>query len=216
MINFIIAFDNQNIALGQYFEDCKNDIVALLNEQSHLVKSNLQIASNQCNKAYIDVAIPQLNSNPFIFVAYTHGIENGLRCDGVSFVSADNCCHFTNSLFYSTACLIGKKLAPELINNGCSVFVGYKDESEVIFEKDAYRPVFIECDNFALKMFLTKPNVTIGQSFEAMKNYYTNKIDFFMEMGEDILFISSLVANREALVCLGNKDLKKEDLFLSE
>ncbi len=213
MINVIIAFDNHNTVLGQYFEDCHKDIVALLDEQNYMVKLCEKIPSPQCNVAYIDITIPQLNPNPFVFVAYTHGVDNGLMCGGSSFVSVSNCHHFTNALFYSTACHIGKKLAPELINKGCKVFIGFKEESEV-FENASFRQTFIECDNFALKMFITS-NASIGQSFDAMKNHYSNKIDRLIELGEDPLFISALAANREALVCLGDKNIKKEDLFVS-
>ena len=212
MINIVIAFDNQNEALGQYFDDCNKDIVALLEEQKDLVKSYTSISSPRCNVAYIETCIPQLNSNPFIFIAFTHGIDDGLKCNGSTFVSIGNCGHFSNSLFYSTACLIGKRLAPELIDKGCKAFIGFREASEV-FQNSSYRQTFIECDNFALKMFLTS-DTTIGQSFDSMKNYYTSKIKHFIELGEDPLFIGALNANREALICLGDKNLKKEDFFL--
>jgi hypothetical protein len=215
MINFVIAFDNHNSGLGKYFEDCKDDIISLLDEQCHLVKSSLQIASHQCSEAHINITLPQLNSNPFIFIAYTHGADNGLRCNGVSFVSVNNCRHFVNSLFYSTACHIGKKLAPELINNGCRSFIGFIEESEVAFENPDDRKVFIDSDNFGIKMFLTL-NVTVGESFEAMKNFYTQKIDYYQETLKSPIIASYLVANREALICLGDRNMKKEDLFLSE
>ena len=214
MIKFVIAFDNQNTKLGQYFEDCKNDIAALLEEQSHLVKYHSQLPSNQCNEAYIDIAIPQLNPNPFIFVSYTHGTHNGLICNGNYFVSIVNSCYFANSLFYSTACFVGRKLAPELINNGCKTFIGFKDESKVIFENPVDRKVFIDSDNFGIKMFLTKSDATIGQSFESMKNYYTQKIDYYEYTLKNTIMASFLRENRDALVCLGDKNLKKEDLFV--
>jgi hypothetical protein len=214
MVNIVIAFDNHNAVLGQYFEDCQKDFVDLLDEQNHLVKSCSKVPSPQCNVAYIDIAIPRINSNPFIFVAYTHGVDDGLKCNGVPFVSVSNCRHFVNSLFYSTACLIGIKLAPELIDNGCKAFIGFKEESEV-FQNASYRQTFIECDNYALKMFMTS-DTTVGKAFDSMKNYYTNKIDHLIELGEDPLFIAVLTANRESLVCLGDRNLRKEDLFLSE
>ena len=62
MINIVIAFDNKNEVLGQYFDDCKKDIVDLLDEQKHLVSSCSEIQSAQCNVAYIDISIPQLSS----------------------------------------------------------------------------------------------------------------------------------------------------------
>ncbi len=78
MINVVIAFDNQNASLGSYFEACQRDIVTLLDEQQHLVKSLSSFTSRQCNAAYIDIHIPLLNHNPFMFVAYSHGANNGL------------------------------------------------------------------------------------------------------------------------------------------
>ena len=212
MINLVIAFDNQDSKLGRYFEDCRNDILSLLDEQNHLVKSILRMASNQCNEAYIDVVVSQLNPNPFIFVAYTHGTDDGLKCNGTSFVSVDNCHYFANTLFYSTACLIGRKLASELIAKGCKTFIGFKDKSEV-FECASYRQTFIECDNYALKMFLISDS-TIGKAFDSMKVHYTSKIDRLMELGEDIFYIAALRENRDALVCSGDRNLKKEDLFV--
>jgi hypothetical protein len=212
MLNIVIAFDNQNVVLGQYFEDCQRDIVALLDEQNHMVKLCSLVPSAKCNVAYIDIAIPQLNSNPFIFIVYTHGLDEELKCNGAAFITMDNCHHFANSLFYSTACLIGKKLAPELIKTGCKAFIGFKEETEV-FKNSLYRQTFIECDNYALKMFITS-NTSVGQSFDAMKNHYTTKIDRLVEFGEDPLFIGSLTANREALICLGDRDLKREDFFV--
>lgn len=98
---------------------------------------------------------------------------------------------------------------------GCKAFVGFNEETSVIFENLSYRQTFIECDNFALKMFMMMSDVSIGHAFNAMKNYYTNRIDRAMEFGEDIVFTSFLRENRDALICLGNKNLKKEDLFLS-
>lgn len=212
MINIVIAYDNQNAGLGQYFEDCKEDITTLLEEQNHLIKSCSKVPSPKCNEAYIDFAIPQLNSDPFVFVSYMHGIDDGLKCGGGFFISTNNCHHFTNSFFYSTACLIGRKLAPELIVKGCKAFIGFKEESEV-FKNASYRQTFIECDNYALKMFITS-NKTIGEAFVAMKDHYTKKIDRSLELGESPLFIGALIANREALVCLGNDTLKKEDFFV--
>lgn len=185
--------------------------MTLFEEHDQLVKSCSKIPSSQCNVAYIDMVIPIISVNPFIFIAYTHGIKDGLRCNGGSFVSVGNCQHFINSLFYSTACLIGKKLGPELINRGCKAFVGFKEESEV-FQNVSYRRTFMECDNFAIKMFISS-GASIGESFDAMKNYYTTKIDRLMEFGEDPLFIGALTANRESLVFLGDRALKKEDLF---
>ncbi|GHT04357.1 hypothetical protein FACS189423_06920 [Bacteroidia bacterium] len=215
MINVVIAFDDKDAALGKYFEDCQEDIFFILEDQSVFINSCFRVSQLKCNVSYIDTVISQLNCDPFIFIAYTHGIANGLRCNENSFVSVANGHHFSNSLFYSTACHIGKSLAPELIKKGCKAFIGFKEASSVIFKNANYRKIFLECDNFALKMFLTVPNTSIKQAFDAMKNYYTTKIDYLRDVLEDPIVAGYLLANREALICLGNENLKKEDLFLS-
>ena len=168
MINFVIAFDDENIELGSYFEDCKIDIVNFLSEQEGLVQSCCEVPTPNCNADYIVTEIPQLNPDSFVFIAYTHGVEDGLRCNGNSFVSTANAHHFVNSLFYSTACLAGRKLAPDLIAKGCKAFVGYREESEV-FENSSHKQTFIKCDNYAIKMLMTVPDATLGASFGAMK-----------------------------------------------
>lgn len=211
MINILIAYDNQNHNLGRYFEDCKSDLINFLDEHGELVNSISEIPSIRCNVAYIDLVIPKINQVPFIFVAYTHGISDGLRCNGDSFVSTENTHHFENSLFYTTACLSGRILAPDLINKGCKAFIGFKEESEV-FENNLYRQLFIECDNYALKKLIST-NATIGESYDSTKRFYSSKIDKLIELGEDPLYIAALVANKEALICIGDKNLKKEDIF---
>jgi hypothetical protein len=213
MINFVIVFDNQNPILGKYFEECKKDIVTLLDEQSHLVNSCHKAASNQCNVAYIDIVVPQINDNPFVFIAYTHGTDDALICNGNAFVSIDSCCCFCNSLFYSNACLIGKKLALELISIGCKTFIGYREESKVFFADETYKKICMDADNLALKLFLTEDGMSIGESVESVRKFYTTKLEYYLDI--DPIFAGILTANRDALVCLGDKNLKKEDLFLA-
>lgn len=211
MINIIIAYDNQDANLGIYHTECKNDIINLISEHIPFLNLTSEISSPQCNVAYIDINIPTLKPQPFIFIAYTHGKKDGLVCNGNSYVATTNSHHFENSLFYSTACLIGKELGPDLIDKRCKAFIGFKEESEV-FANEEYRNTFINCDNYAIKMLLTS-NATVGEAFNSMKNHHTSIIDHLLEIGENPLYIGALTANRDALICLGNKDLKKEDLF---
>lgn len=191
---------------------CREDIVELINEQ-RIANSIIEITSNLCNIAYIDNLPSLCLDQPFVFIAYTHGSENGLVVNGNSFVSRNNSHYFKDSLFYSTACLVGKGLAMDLIGEGCKAFVGFSEESEV-FAKSHIRKIFIDCDNYALKMFLTT-NATIGDSVKAAKQYYSSKIDKLLEFKENVLFVSALVNSRDSLICEGNKDLIKEDLFIN-
>jgi len=213
MINFFIACDERVADLGVYFEDCKNDIVGYLSEQSTLVKEVIrEIKSLQCNEAYIEQIVKPFNPKPFVFIAYSHGVDNALRCNNASYVMTEgNTTTFQNSLFYSNACLIGRVLGQNLIDSGCFTFVGFTQEV-LAFKFYNYKKTSIDCDNSGLKYFFSMPDVTIGQSVEAMKNYYTSQIDKLNNF-KDIIFAASLTAAREALIVKGNAELKKEDLY---
>lgn len=211
MIEFIIAYDEENDSLGNYFNDCQQDITDLLENNVNVTLQH--IPSRQCNAAYIDIRISALTPNPFIFVAYSHGIEDALKCKGDSFISLNNCHHFIHSLFYSTACLIGRELGNELITKGCKAFIGFIEKSTVSFVEQFQR-TFIQCDNYALHAFMTMDNITIGGAFEMMKDFYTSQIDRILELGDPIC-AGYLMKNRDALVCLGDKNLKKENLIRS-
>jgi len=211
MIRVLVAYD-QNCSIGQYFEDCKNNIIDFFNGLEDLEKTYTEIPSARCNVAYIDMTLPLLKPQPFIFIAYTHGLNDSLRCGGTHYVSLANSHHFEHSLFYSTACLIGKELAPDLINKGCKAFIGFEEESETPEDASSYKQMFIECDNFGIK-YLVSCDSTVGEAYEAMLNNYTNKIDYLTNVG-DPLFASILRVNRDALVCMGDMNLRKKDLFL--
>lgn len=210
MINFIIAYDNNDANLGAYFEECKNHLLSVLTEE--LVNEIREICGNQCNDAYIDMIIPQYNSKPFIFVAYSHGNEKALCCGVGRYVEKDvNAHHFANSLFYTTACSVGKELSAHLIENGCLAFIGY-DESVSAYKLTEKKEVSKNCDNIGIIEFLSD-DITIWEAYMRMKNYYTQQIDKFQKI-EDVMFAGDLVEARDALVCLGDKNLKKEDLFI--
>jgi len=57
-------------------------------------------------------------------------------------------------------------------------------------------------------------DITISEACTKMKNYYTQEIDRLTNF-KDMLFAGHLVEARDSLVCLGNGNLKKEDLFLT-
>jgi hypothetical protein len=212
MINFIVAYDNQDANLGTYFEECKNQLVGLLTEKDECSSAIQEIAGSRCNNAYIDITIPSYNTSPFIFVAYSHGNEKALCCGSNCYVEKDvNAHHFVNSLFYTTACSAGKELGNHLIEKGCLAFVGYKTEINA-YRQEGKKEISRNCDNAGIIAFLSE-NITIREAYKRMKNYYTQHIDRLFNV-KDMVFAGNLVKARESLICLGNKDLKKEDLFL--
>lgn len=206
MVSINIAYDNQALELGAYFEASKNDLVDFL-AANHNDYSIHEIHSARCNEVYIEVRIGAINSQRYLFIAYSHGAEDCLISGGNSYVAVNkNTNLFTNSLFYTTACSAGHKLGEDLINNGCEAFIGYNRVVTVF--SDEKQNVSIECDNCGIKMFIL--GRTIGDAFSLMKAYYTQQIDRLNQFG-DILSASYLVANREALVFFGNPNLTIHD-----
>ncbi|MDR2038698.1 MAG: hypothetical protein LBQ60_12310 [Bacteroidales bacterium] len=214
MINFIIVSDDRDDNLGVYFNDCKNQILGLLEELKESLEGSInEISGNQCNSAYIDLKVPTYHPNPFIFIAYSHGNEYALCSQEDNYVEKGaNTQHFTNSLFYTTACSAGKELGPHLVEQGCLAFVGYENEINA-YKKDEQKEISKNCDNAGIVSFLSE-DITIYESYKRMKNYYTQQIDRLEDV-KDMMFAMNLIQARESLVCLGDKNLKKEDFFVA-
>ena len=213
MINIFAAYDDKDPKLGTYFEDCKKQLLSVLGKQNDPVEFNVhEIPGDYCNNAYIDSLLIQYLPHPFIFIAYSHGSEWALHCEESRYVEKGvNTDLFRNSLLYTTACSAGKELGNDLINQGCSVFIGYKREINV-FSEEAKRKISMLCDNAGIIEFLTN-DITIFEAFKKMEDFYTEQIDSLNDAG-DMLFAMELVDTRESLVFLGKPDLRKEEFFL--
>jgi hypothetical protein len=214
MINIMVACDNKDINLGAYFEDCKNQLLSILEEQREFANYALhELSGNHFNNVYIDFIMPQYKPNPFIFIAYSHGNEKELYCENDSYVKKEaNTHHFANSLFYTTACSVGKELGEDLIDKGCLAFIGYKRDT-VVFIEGLRKDVSRNCDHAGIIAFLAD-DITIFDAFKKMKNYYAQQIDRLNNV-KDRLFAGHLVEAMESLVFFGKSDLRKEDMFLS-
>ncbi len=213
MINFIVAYDDRDIELGSYFDNCKNQLLGLLDELNGFLDGKIcEIPSSQCNSVYIDIKIPSYNPNPFIFIAYSHGSETALHSGGNRYVEKySNSQHFINSFFYTTACSVGKDLGHHLIELGCLAFIGY-DRPINAYKQSERQEISKKCDNAGIMAFLSE-DINIFESYQKMKNYYTQQIDKLEDV-KDMMFAMDLIQARESLVCLGNRDLKKENFFV--
>lgn len=212
MINFIVSYDDLNPSLGEYFYECHLDFYNFIIEHPDMLNVYEKIPTAKTYIDHINKATTKYNSKPFVYIAYSHGNQNEFRCNGMPYICSLNVKYFTNSFLYSTACHTGKKIAYDLIDKGCITFVGYKETSHA-FLKEEYRRISINCDNYALKMFLLM-DVTIEEAVNSMKRYITQHIDRLDEFKENPLYMAKLVANREALVCIGNSLLKKGDILI--
>jgi hypothetical protein len=215
MINLIIAYDDKDLDLGTYFKDCKKQLLSILEEQNDPLKYKLnEISSDYCNNVYINSLMPQHMSNPFIFIAYSHGNEKALCCGNSCYIEKNvNTHYFKNSLFYTTACSTGKELGEDLINKGCLAFIGYKTEA-IAFLEGSMKEISIKCDNAGITEYLSN-DITIFEAFKKMKDCYTQQIDRVLNDNKLALFAATLVEARDSLVFFGKNELKKEDMFFS-
>ena len=203
MINTIVLFDDTDSNLGDYFKGCAKEVIDSL-EGNNLFEIK-ELSGKHCDRGTIDISLDSYNWGNFVFIAYSHGLEDALMAHGKAYVKAqENSSKFKGSLFYTNACLTAEILGKDLIKEGCLAFVGYNKEVDVMENEG----IFQKMDNFGIFMFLHKEGCTIEEAIEAMKNEFTRQIDNIMNP----FLAGILLETRGALKIYGNKNLKKEDL----
>ncbi|MEO6330827.1 MAG: hypothetical protein ABIO55_17965 [Ginsengibacter sp.] len=205
MIRTFIAYDDNDVELGDYFESSHNDIQAVIAANGNI--SNVSIQGLDCTEVFINNTIKPLNGSRFVFIALSHGNEKELVSHEV-YISSNNSTTFTNCLFYTCACSTGNGLGDNLISAGCLTFIGYFDT--VLVNVDYYQ-VFFTCQNYCIKSFFSNDE-TIEVSFNKMINFYNSEIDHLI-VGtiDDVLAASSLIGNRDCLVIFGNTNVARTD-----
>ncbi len=210
MINIIIAYDDNDSELGDYFEISFNDINNTLSKIDDVkVKS---IRGLDCTEDNVVEMIDSFEERLFGFVGLSHGIDSQLITDNDVYVDMDNLSHFNKSLFYSTACSSAVKLGKELIKNGCHSYVGFNQVTHATYE-DFY-DIYTKCENYCLKDFLNSNN-TIEESFNNMLVYFDEQIHLLDDESDEILVLMELMEIRDSFVLYGNKGLTKLDLIES-
>lgn len=203
MINTIVAYDNSDFRLGDYFNSSFLYIDSLKNQSNASV---IGVDGLNCNESNINQIIPQHNTQNFVFVALSHGSDDGMcLVGGDNYVNEDNSKLFVNSFFYSTACHVGKKLGNILFHNNCKSFIGYTKEAKAPNSGD-FVNLFIECELHALKNFFLTTK-TIAVLFDEMKLF----IDFkFLELahGPNIIEAMALLDNKNCMVLIGDEPNK--------
>jgi hypothetical protein len=209
MINVVIAYDNEDGDLGDYFEASFNNIQSTCLGLDYILNSN--IPGLQCEENHINSIINTFNPNPFIFIGLSHGYSDGTcLVSNHEYVSANNALGFTNSLFYTTACCAATQLGPNLICNGCSCFVGCVDSSYATYA-DFY-PVYADCENYAIKEFLGTDK-SIGDTYAEMQAYFDSQIDDLFKRNE-ILVMLELQQNKDCMTILGDKTLTRHNFMI--
>ena len=192
MITAILAIDEQDDVLGDFYSDCLRDLQNIENEHVSLS----YIKSHSLNEAAISLKVPA--AGKFLFLAYSHGSANQLLSKGVNPYISDtiNTHLFKQSFFYTCSCSTAIILGQSLIDNECASYIGYKDKFTVW---DYNRPPFVECANFGYKLFLQGEN--IETIIAKMKDKYDEHIDNY---NNDFFGSVHLLANRNALSSLGD------------
>lgn len=209
MIRVNIAFDDKDPRLGSYFQECKEDLISFLedrrvnNADDYAVD---EIHSGRCNQVYIDNQISIVNANNFLFIAYSHGDDACLSAGGSAYIHSSFSGNlFNNAFFYAVACSTGSLLGPDLVNNGCHVFIGYNGPFYVLH---MHHRLAVNCANVGIKMFFMGHSVR--ESFNLIESFYNQEIDKLVAF-HDPLAASFLISNKNALVLLGGGELTIDD-----
>lgn len=198
MIKILIAFDDQDSDLGVFFTSCKDDLVQHANYCG--IDDIVCFDGNSATHNLLPDQISSLDEAPFIFISYTHGQTDAILLNSIPIVNLSSAYFFGSSLFYACACKSGDELGKHLVENeNCHAFIGFKDDAMLGSVED-YDSVFMECENFGIKHFLNG-QTTIKESFEAMKEFYTEKIDE-LTYTAGALTAGYLLDNRNALILL--------------
>ena len=95
MINIVVAYDDNDIELGDYFELSYND----LNNNLSIVE-NISLSSIRgldCSENNVLDRINSFNEENFGFVGLSHGNDCQLLTDNDVYVDIENILHFRNS-----------------------------------------------------------------------------------------------------------------------
>lgn len=191
MVNTIIAFDDQDAILGDFFNDCKTDMDDFFESKNLIYKVLKSIHLND-----LSISVSTQNLSPFIFGAYSHGEEDYLISLQGQYISTTlNHTCFKDSFFYTCSCSTGKTLGQKLIDEGCLSFIGYKTKFTVW---DFNRDPFIDCANLGLKLFFL--GLSTNDIIQKMKERYNHYIDNYRN---DIFGAVMLMSNKKALTLLG-------------
>ncbi len=209
MINTIIAYDNADYLIGDYFNRSYLHLDELKNDKSVSITG---VDGNNCFETNINNLIPTFNQTPFVFVGLSHGTDDGLSLRAIDcYIKENNANLFFNSFFYSTACHIGRSLGKVLVSHDCKCFIGYTDVSEVPLV-EVHEDLFMECELHALKnFFLTTKSIQV--LYDEMIAFTDAKI-IELANGTDILDAMALIRNRDCMVIIGadtNKLLTRLD-----
>lgn len=194
MANTIIAYDDLDSSLGQFFTACKQELESFFSGQGIAAD---WISSNRLNDLAISATTAKFEY--FVFGAYSHGDHNSLlksaRDPYITIVlNGDS---FKNCFFYTFSCKTGLTLGLELIGKKCLCFIGYQKD---VFIWNTYIKPFVECANYGLIQFFNGNNTE--EVMSKMVEKYNENIDATYKI--NFLIAAILRDNRDALIRHGD------------
>ncbi len=188
MLNLLIIYDDLDRRRGDYFATSHQDLYSKL-KPSFL--SNLQaLNTNDCLAQTIDHYTSNFNGQPFIFVAYTHGSENALHISTEDYIHKKNAYLFNKTLFYACTCLSAKSLGQFLLDNGCTVFMGFN--STITSCRPEAEGIYQACENIFLEHFINTDS-TIQECLNVMYKKYT---DMSLHLSETYSFLEGSILSQ--------------------
>lgn len=200
--NSILFYYDNDHRLGNYFSNCADNAVSLLNTKPHIKQTH--ITNSNCNFAYIEnVELPR-HKEKSLFLIYSHGEKNSFykSNDSTPFIHSTITCDLCldGGLVYTNACSTGEEFGKNLSSKNASYF-GYDKEISVYLQ---YERIFIECDNWGLYKLLE--GETLIESRKQAKDKFNQKIDElykispiaagFLEDAKDSIVIYGNISNK--------------------
>ena len=205
MVSNILAFDNEDSKLGEFFNLCRSLVQEAINDIGENLWECIEMNSRSLNEAHLQIRSEQIN-HAYVFSSFTHGSSTALYCGGAPFIQSTSTINFlSNSFSYCFACHSGQTLGPYLVNNGTLCFIGYKKAAAIV---TTHKEVFASCAVDGLLAFYK--GATTAESFESKRLKYNAEID--KNYDKNYLVSSVLMDNRDCLVLHGDSELKIDDL----
>ena len=210
MSKIIIACDESDHRLGDYFHRTNQYLMSFLEDYNFAFRN---INSQNCHQAHIDNILENIKK-PLVFVSFSHGNSNSLRCNGVAYLATDNIASLHTSFVYAMSCSAAAELGATFTEQK-GVFIGFNKEIDAVISGDHVQKC-IECDNSGIIFAFSNPDGTLKDAYKAMKKYYTNIIDKLYDMKAQALYIGYFINMRNSLKIIGNENLTIKEIFTAK